>query len=114
MKPLVLASLLVLAVAPAKAENFMAGIGVNTCSTYIGDLKADPKTELEYYNWAIAFMSGLNTMMRSLKNTTVDLELVSVAQTTAFMRKHCEANPSVWVADAAANMWGELQQRLRK
>jgi hypothetical protein len=114
MKPLVLAGLLVFVVAPVEADKLTAGLGANTCPTFISDLKTDPKIETEYYKWAVAFMSGINVMMLSLKSNTADLEFVSAAQTTSFMREYCETNPSSWVADAASYFWASLPVRPKK
>lgn len=108
MKPLVVATLLVLATAPAKTETLIGGIGGNSCARFLSDIKTYSTGERDYYDWAIAFMTGLNAMATALKGRTINIKSMNTPQHMPFLRSDCEAHPSEMFLDTAARLFATL------
>ena len=85
-----------------------AGLGFNTCETFLKDIAAKHgRAESEYFIWAQGFMSGMNRDALP-HDYYLDLNSRSVAEQKAAIRSYCAEYPHFDYSTAVYHMYMSL------
>lgn len=110
MRGVVIAGLLLLGVAQARAEpSVVAGAGGTTCGQFASAYKGDVEfVEEHYYAWAQGFMSGVNIELMWSKRDKRDLNALTLKEQMMFIRTYCDAHPLLVYAAAVIALYSGL------
>ncbi|MGC2074502.1 MAG: hypothetical protein WA728_00385 [Xanthobacteraceae bacterium] len=93
MKRLVIVLLVsVVAAAPGQATDYATmGVGTRTCGEFRSTGTAPEAAA--YFNWALGFMSGLNTIRLASGWVTKNMASMSMAEQEMAILKYCDEHP---------------------
>ena len=100
-----------LAAYPAFGDQAWKGAGTSTCTEFVADFKLDPNTfENVYYQWALGFMSGLNTARATQVRPIVDLNAKDRGPQwqMRYLKQFCDRNPLNRYAEAVGDLYRML------
>jgi hypothetical protein len=97
MKTKIALVLLLVSVLPAAAAPpvpIVLGHGANSCTDYAQGRLVAQQLDNSYFDWAQGFMSAMNTMLASQKNSTHNVYRLSDDGMKKALQAYCNAHPA--------------------